>query len=257
MSTTFASGWETFLTLRRDKVFYPALVFIVLIFFLASFIAEWSVDDFRVIFFNFSQTMFRLAGDVLALVFGSKLLLDARTDGSIETSLARPIGRGGWVIGKFVGLALCLVTFGIMAGLSWVAIDFYYEIGTPLEMILWGVLLSVAEWLVVGAMTVFFSTIGNFGTTIFASSCLWILGLFAGAINASFTQTTTNDVFIQFIRSIATFWNFDRFSIIHYSYNFELPGQAFLIGCIGYGAALILVLISMATITVKSRDMLS
>ena len=105
MLQSIPTAYETFLTLKRDRIYYPALIITALIFVAASFIAEWSVDDWRIIFFNFSQTMFRISGDIIAILFGTKLLQDAVTDGSIETSLSRPVGRAEWVLGKFLGLS--------------------------------------------------------------------------------------------------------------------------------------------------------
>jgi ABC-type transport system involved in multi-copper enzyme maturation permease subunit len=249
-----ATAQETFITLRRDQIFYPALIITVLIFLIASFVAEWSVDDIRIIFFNFSQTLFRLSGDILALLFGTKILQDAKADGSIETSLSRPIGRGSWVLGKYLGLASCLILFGVSAGLSWKLIDFIFSMGIPSDLLFWGIGFAICEWLIVAAVSVFFSTIGGFGSALFASSMLWILGLLAGAIASSFSGDNEGFDFVNLVDKVAIFWNFDRFTLIHYSRELSLPSLNFLTSSLMYGFSLCAVFLTGSTIAIKTRD---
>lgn len=254
MRAIIATAQETFLTLRRDKIFYPALIITIFIFLAASFIAEWSVDDWRIIFYNFSQTMFRLAGDIIALLFGTKILQDASADGSIETSLSRPLGRGQWIIGKYLGLAACLVLFGVVAGGSWKLIDLFYEMNTPNEMIGWGILFAITEWLVVGALSILFSTIGGFGSALFSSTVLWVLGLLSGAIASSFDKPNPDFDFVFLVKKISLFWNFDRFTLIHYTRDLKLPGVSFLSSSLLYGVSLCVFLLAISTLTIKSKD---
>ena len=246
---------ETFITLRRDQIFYPALFSTVAIFILASYIAEWSVDDWRIIFFNFSQTMFRITGDILALLFGSKILQDARSDGSVETALSRPITRGAWVTGKYIGLAFCLILFGVLAGLAWKTIDVVFVIDTPNTLLFWGILLALCEWLVVASIAIFFSTLGSFGSAIFSASSLWVLGLLSGALTSSFLSTDEESFTMLIIRKISLLWNFDRFTIIHYSRNMINPELSFLSSSALYGISLCIFFLMLSTLAIRSRDL--
>ncbi len=45
-------SWETFVLLRRDKVFVPALVASLLISAFANLASDWSVEDFTKILFD-------------------------------------------------------------------------------------------------------------------------------------------------------------------------------------------------------------
>ena len=61
----------------------------------------------------------------------------------------------------------------------------------PKDFIYWGIGLALCEWLVVGAIAIF-STIGGFGSALFATSMVWILGMLSGAIAASFDNESNS-----------------------------------------------------------------
>lgn len=257
MVKLIATAHETFLALKRDKIFYPAIGATVFIFLLASFIAEWSVDDGRIVFYNISTTMFRLSGDMIALLFGSKVIHDAMVSGSIETSLSRPISRGRWVIGKYLGLGACLVLFAVIAGFGWSLINFIYQMKLPTNFILWGTLFALTEWLIIGALSMFLSTIAGFGTALFSCFALWILGLLSGIVASSFYQEDAAPSFAsEIVKFLSLVWNFDRFTLIHYSSTFSLPSQGFLLSSLGYGVCLASTLMLVATFAISSRDVI-
>lgn len=251
-----ATSQETFLLLRRDKIFTPIVAITFFIMFLSSFIAEWSVDDWRVTFFNLSATMLRFAGDMVAILFGTKLMQDASASGSIETSLSRPISRGLWVTGRYFGLAACLSVFaGISLG-AWHLLNFVYEIGVPSRFLVWSSLLILTEWLVVGAAAIFFSTLGGFATALFASVSILILGLLIGTAASTFAyeNSASQTPAKELVMFLSKFWNFDRFSMVNYSAEFKLPSSSFLIECLAYGVSWTVFLITGSCYTTYSKD---
>src|SRR5690606_34381136 len=102
-------AWETFVLLRRDKIFVPALVISLLISVLANLASDWSVEDFEKILFDIGFFGFQMTGSLVAIFWGAKIISDSRQEGSLEVQLAAPISRGSWIIGKYAGLCLCLV----------------------------------------------------------------------------------------------------------------------------------------------------
>src|SRR5271169_3241497 len=99
---------ETFLLLRRDRIFAPALVLGLAACALALLASDWSIEDFSKILYDVGYFGFQITGGLVALVWGTKTVGDSRQEGSLEVQLAAPISRFTWLIGKYLGLATCL-----------------------------------------------------------------------------------------------------------------------------------------------------
>ncbi|MCY4443823.1 MAG: hypothetical protein OXC44_03365 [Proteobacteria bacterium] len=260
MAVYYACMRETFTILRRDKVFIPMFVGLVILFFLATFISEWSLDNPRIIYFNMTQTMIRLTGGAIAILFGTKMLHDSYISGSLETILSRPINRSVYLLGSYSALVLCFLLYSIGAGLSWWVINKFFfnsAVTLPTEFIFWGCTFAFIEWCVLGAVAFTFASLCRFGLAILSTLLLWVVGLLSGVMSLSLEGLTDSySLLLPVVHGVAKFWSFDRFTLISYSRNMHLPDTSFLINCVGYGLLTASVLLVFSHIFFNTRDIM-
>ena len=248
---------DSFLLLRRDKIFLPAAVGGLGIAILANLASDWSIEGFIKILFDIGTFGYHFIGSIVAIFWGTKLIADAKSEGAIEVQLASPIPRPIWIIGKYLGLVISLVFLGIILLAIWQGIMLINDFGMmTLNQLATFMYLSLA-WMVLGAVSIFFSTFSGQATALFSSFSVWIVGLVISLINGTLPPDSP-----QFTKSVigffATFWNLQRFNFsdkigvegIELSSN-ELFWSA------AYGIALIVVFIFSAGLIFRNRDLTS
>ena len=258
MSSFFAITYESFLMLRRDKIFVPMFIGVVLLFFLASFVTEWSLDDYRIIYFNITQSVLRLTGGAIAVLFGVKMLHDSYVSGSLETILSRPIHRSKFLQGSYTALLLCLLLYGVLCGICWWVMNyFFFTHRIPTEFIFWGVFLSFLEWSVIAALAYCLSSFCGFGMSLLSVIMMWLLGLMSSAMALSLEglKDSYSD-FLPLVEGLSKFWSFDRFSLLAYSRTMELPDSLYLTHAVGYAVSLVGVLLILAHLCFSGRDII-
>lgn len=245
---------ETFTLLRRDRVFIPAIVLAVFIFLFASLASRWGIEEYEKFLYDVGFAGYSFMGCIVALFWGTKLLSDSRSDGSIEIQVASPISRSLWIVGKYLGLALTLLFLGLVLLLLWQG--FVLIRGFPLmeasQLITF--LLFTLEWLVVAALAVSTASAGSQGTAIFSSLCLWIAGLTSLNI-ANAMPPNTPEASKLLLETIAKFWDFQRFNLSDVALvDGAFPTPQELGWRLGYGMGLIMLFIALACLSFHKRD---
>jgi len=204
---------ETFLSLRRDKIFPPAMIGGAFWIFFAISVGEWTFDERKQLILEVIFTGLQAIGAVVAIQWGTKLIQDAKRDGAIEVQMAAPISRSTWLLGKLAGLSFSLILIGVFLGLF--GNGFMYLSGwgflSPAEN--WGIVFQIMSWLVLGALSIFISSFSGTGVALFTSLGLWIVGLAAQYITAAIPRDSS-ELFRFFSTSLASVWNLSRFNIL-------------------------------------------
>lgn len=244
---------ESFLLLRRDRVFVPALFAGLVISGFAHTASYWGMEDFDRILFDIGAFGIQLTGSLVALFWGTKLLTEARRDGSVEVELAAPISRPVWLIGKFLGLVLSLLFLAagliaiwqvvlLLRGEGWMArpeaLTFAY---------------MTLGWLVIGSMGLFLSSFAGHAVALFGAAALWIAGLVTRLVSETLLNSaseTTRAV----VASLARVWDLQQFNLTEWVSRGSLPPDAELALRAAYGGLLIAAFLTAACITLQKRD---
>jgi len=245
---------ETFLLLRRDRVFVPALTIMFLLCYFAGVAGYWSIETYRKLIFDVLAAGFHLIGALIAIFWGTKLVADARREGTTELQLAAPIKRHNWIIGKFLGLTFMLVFIGMILvvvsqgmllqqDVGWMGLD---------EITMFG--LIVCSWIVLASLAILFSTIAGYTTAMFSVFGMWIIGLTIR--NISFALHRDTPEFIKTsVLQISRAWDLQRFNIVE-----QITTQTPLVyqdvqWNFIYGLTLCLILLTLACIAINNKDM--
>ncbi len=143
----------------RNRVLH-ALVAATLLMAGASHVFAWVSGDDPVrrlkVVADLSLSAIALLGTVASIFLGTNLVFQEVERRTVYTVLARPISRGGFIVGKYLGLAGVMGVAVAAMGLGFLGV-FALAGGAPTAEVLLAVLLTYLELAVVIGVALFFS----------------------------------------------------------------------------------------------------
>ncbi len=116
MSSVFIIAANTFREIIRDRILYGLIVFAVLLFFLSLVLGDLSWVEQARISANFGFAGMHLSAVVLAIFVGSTLVSKEIEKQTVLTLLAKPLTRGQFILGKFLGHSMVIIV--VLLGLA-------------------------------------------------------------------------------------------------------------------------------------------
>src|SRR5438874_6388274 len=113
-----AIAFNTFRETVRDRVLYNLIFFALLLVATAPLMAQISIGVQRVLLINLSLTAISIFGIVISIFVGISLVSKEIEKRTLYPVLSRPVGRGEFIVGKYLGLAgtLLVNTLAMAAG---------------------------------------------------------------------------------------------------------------------------------------------
>lgn len=174
----------------RDRVPYSMVAFAVLLIAASYLISQLTAGQDMKIIKDLGLAAISWFGLLIAVFIGIGLVSKEVERKSIFALLAKPLGRGQFVLGKYAGLAMTLVVNLSVMTLAFYAVLFYLDmVASPAARAAWpapaldprlslAVVLIVAELLLVTAVALFFSTFSSPLLSAMFTFGLWVAGHF-------------------------------------------------------------------------------
>jgi ABC-type transport system involved in multi-copper enzyme maturation permease subunit len=253
MRALVAVSMETFLRLRRDKIFVPAALVGCGLLIMSGLASYWGVEEFFKILYDLGSFAWLMTGTTVAIFWGNKIIADSRQEGSLEVQLASPISRSTWLLGKFVGLTGALMLLSLIFLAGWQSIYLGYGMGwLPMRDIILFSLLSVS-WVVMAAVSIFFASLASGAVALFCSIWMFVAGLITAPILQTLSPETPAAT-RQAVEVLAGLWNLHLFDASQYTIDKQVLSQMELFSRLGYGAMLVGVFMSLACFFFNRRD---
>lgn len=177
-----AIAFNTFREAVRDRVLYNLVFFALLLVASAPILGEISAGVQRVLLINLSLSAISIFGIVIAIFLGISLVSKEIERRTLYPVLARPVGRGEFIVGKYLGLAGTLVTNTIA-----MALGFYLtlwgmmgHLGRADANILIAIYFILLQFLVMIGLSLLFSSFSSPLLSALFALCLFVAGAFAG-----------------------------------------------------------------------------
>ncbi len=155
----YAIARNTFREAVRDRVLYNLVLFVLLLTAGAIFLGELSAAQEAKIIIDLGLGAMLLFGTFIAIFVGTGLVYKEIERRTLYAILAKPVGRGEFLVGKYLGLALTLaVNVAVMGiGVS-LALMFVRRGYDPLVLQVWpAIALIYVELLIIVAVALLFS----------------------------------------------------------------------------------------------------
>src|SRR6266576_1514569 len=164
----------------RDRVLYNLVLFVLLLTAGAMFLGELSAGQETKIIIDLGLSAMLLFGVFIAIFVGVGLVYKEIERRTLYAILSKPIGRGQFLLGKYLGLCLTLsVNVLIMGGGVSLALIYVRRGWDPLVLKLWpAILLIYVELMIVTGVALLFSTFSSPALSALLTFFVFIIGHF-------------------------------------------------------------------------------
>jgi ABC-type transport system involved in multi-copper enzyme maturation permease subunit len=177
----FLSVWaiaiNTFRETVRDRVLYAFVLFAIILTLAGILLGSLSVEQNVRVLEDIGMFTISTIGGVIAIFVGTNLVykeLDKRT---IYLIFTKPIARWQFILGKFLGLSLCILIVTALMGAFLIGVSLMQgEKVSHLGLMLQSMGLLYLELLLVIALACFFSTFATPLMSVIFTLALWLCG---------------------------------------------------------------------------------
>jgi ABC-type transport system involved in multi-copper enzyme maturation permease subunit len=240
----------------RDRVLYNLVLFVLLLTAVAIFIGELSGGQERKIIVDLGLSAMLLFGVFIAIFVGVGLVYKEIERRTIYAIFSKPVGRGEFIIGKYLGLCLTLLVNVLVmgAGLS-IALMYVSRGLDPLALRIWpAVLLIYVELMILTGVALLFSSFSSPALSALLTFFVFIIGHFSADLKSLATTMGSTGARWLFRSLYYVLPNLANLSYITPAAHGQLPAATHVVGAILYALIYIVVILATATLIFRRRN---
>jgi ABC-type transport system involved in multi-copper enzyme maturation permease subunit len=258
------SGWKrivsiarnTFREAVRDRVLYNLVLFVLLLTGAAVFIGELSGGQERKIIVDLGLSAMLLFGVFIAIFVGVGLVYKEIERRTVYAIFAKPVGRGEFLIGKYLGLCLTLLVNVLVMGAGVTLALLYVSRGwDPLALSIWpAILLIYVELMILTGVALLFSCFSSPAMSALLTFFVFIIGHFSADLK-SLSNSMGSTAARWLFRSIYYLLpNLANLSFTTAAAHGQTPAAAQAVAAIAYALIYISVILAGATLIFRRRN---
>src|SRR2546423_1869078 len=178
----------------RDRVLYNLVVFVLLLIAAAILLGEISAGQEAKIIVDLGLSAILLFGVFIAIFVGVGLVYKEIERRTLYAILAKPIVRGQFLLGKYLGLCLTLLVNVIIMGVGVSLALIYIRRGwDPLAIRIWpAIMLIYFELMIITAVALLFSTFSSPALSALLTFFVFVIGNFSADLKS--LSSTSNQI---------------------------------------------------------------
>ena len=240
----------------RDRVLYNLVLFVLLLTVSAIYVGELSAAQEQKIIIDLGLSAMLFFGAFISIWVGVGLVYKEIERRTVYTIFAKPVGRGEFLVGKYLGLCLTLLVNVSVMGLGISLALVYVKQGwEPLVLSIWpAVLLIYMELMILTAVALLFSSFSSPALSALLTFFIFIIGHFSADLKqlaASMGTTSTRWLFAALYYLLP---NLSNYSFITPAAHGQRPGAAQLLAASLYAFVYIAILLAAATLIFNRRN---
>jgi ABC-type transport system involved in multi-copper enzyme maturation permease subunit len=247
---------NTFREAVRDRVLYNLVLFVLILTGAAVFLGELSAAQEAKIIVDMGLSAALLFGVFIAIFVGVGLVYKEIERRTIYAIFSKPVGRGEFLVGKYLGLCLTLAVnvFVMGAGVS-LALLFVNRGWHPLALTIWpAVALIYVELMIVIAVALLFSSFSSPALSALLTFFVFVIGHFSAELKGLSASVGSGGARLLFAALYYLLPNLSNYSYITAASHGRTPAAADFAGGVLYGLAYITVLLAASTLVFKRRN---
>ena len=240
----------------RDRVLYNLVLFVLLLTGAAIFIGELSGGQERKIIVDLGLSAMLLFGVFIAIFVGVGLVYKEIERRTVYTIFAKPVNRGEFLVGKYLGLCLTLLVNVMVMGAG-VSLALIYVSGgmDPLVLRIWpAILLIFVELMILTAVAQLFSSFSSPALSALLTFFVFIIGHFSRDLKALAVSMGSASARLLFGGLYYLLPNLSNLSVITPAAHGEMPTPAYLASAILYSLIYVMVVLAAATLVFSRRN---
>ena len=256
ISQILAIARNTFREAVRDRVLYNLVLFVLLLTTAAIFIGELSGGQERKIIVDLGLSAMLLFGVFIAIFVGVGLVYKEIERRTIYAIFSKPVGRGEFIVGKYLGLCLTLlVNVIVMATGVSLALIYVNRGWDPLIATIWpAVLLIYVELMILTGVALLFSSFSSPALSALLTFFVFIIGHFSADLKSLATSMGSTGARWLFTALYYLLPNLSNFSFITPAAHGRAPELSFVVATLVYALIYITVILAIATLVFSRRN---
>lgn len=241
----------------RDRVLYNLVIFALLLIAGAIFLGELSAGQEAKVIVDLGLSCILLFGVFIAIFVGVGLVYKEIERRTLYAILAKPVARGEFLLGKYLGLCLTLLVNVVImgAGLS-LAVIWVKRGWDPLVTRIWpAVLLIYLELMILTGVAMLFSSFSSPALSALLTFFVFVIGHLSSDLkNLSETSAT---VASRWVFAVVYYLvpNLANYNIITAAGHGISPPLRFIAMMVAYGAMYIAVLLAATTLIFRRKNL--
>jgi ABC-type transport system involved in multi-copper enzyme maturation permease subunit len=240
----------------RDRVLYNLVLFVLLLTGAAVFIGELSGGQERKIIVDLGLSAMLLFGVFIAIFVGVGLVHKEIERRTIYAIFSKPVGRGEFILGKYLGLCLTLLVNVLVMGAGVSLALIYVSRGwDPLVVSIWpAIMLIYVELMLLTGVALLFSSFSSPALSALLTFFIFIIGHFSADLKTLANSMGGASARWLFRGLYYLLPNLASYSFIAPAAHGQLPGVMPTVLALTYAALYIIVVLSAATLIFRQRN---
>lgn len=256
LGQTIAIARNAFREAVRDRVLYNLILFALLLIASAIFLGEISAGQDAKIIVDLGLSAMLLFGAFIAIFVGVGLVYKEIERRTLYVILSKPIGRGQFLIGKYLGLSLTLLVNVVVMGIGVTLALVYVRRGwDPLAWKVWpAILLIYLELLILTAVALVFSSFSSPALSALLTFFVFIIGHFSADLKALGNSTASLPARWLFRTLYYLLPNLSNYSVITPTAHGVVPDAGAAALSAAYALVYVIVLLAAASLIFRRRN---
>ncbi len=180
--TVFAIARNTFREAVRDRVLYNLVLFVLLITASAIFLGDLTAGQEVRTIVNLGLGAMLIFGAFISIFVGVSLVSKEIEKRTVYAIFSKAIGRGEFIVGKYLGLCLTLLVNILIMGIG-VSLALLYVKGGSMAFSIWGaIFLIYLELTILTAVAILFSSFSSPSLSALLTFFIFIIGHFSSSL---------------------------------------------------------------------------
>jgi Cu-processing system permease protein len=240
----------------RDRVLYNLVLFVLLLTGTAIFIGGLSGGQERKIIVDLGLSAMLLFGVFIAIFVGVGLVYKEIERRTIYAIFSKPVRRGEFIVGKYLGLSLTLLVNVLVMGAGVSLALIYVSRGwDPLALRIWpAVLLIYVELMILTGVALLFSSFSSPALSALLTFFVFIIGHFSSDLKGLATSMGSAGARWLFRGLYYLLPNLASFSYITPAAHGQLPPAPIVATAVLYAIIYITIILSAAVLIFSRRN---
>src|SRR4026209_1186614 len=240
----------------RDRVLYNLVLFVLLLTGASIFIGELSGGQERKVIVDLGLSAMLLFGMFIAIFVGVGLVYKEIKRRTIYAVFSKPVGRGEFLVGKYLGLCLTLLVNVVVMGVGVSLALLYVSRGwDPLIPTIWpAVLLIYMELILLTAIALLFSSFSSPALSALLTFLVFIIGHFSADLKNLAVSLGSSSARMLFTGLYYLLPNLANYSFITPAAHGRTPAAGFVLASALYALVYITVILAAATLVFSRRN---
>ncbi len=236
----------------RDRILYNLILFVLLITASAIFLGEMTAGQEARVIVNLGLSTMLIFGAFISIFVGVSLVWKEIEKRTVYSIFSKPVGRGEFIIGKYLGLCLTLLVNVAIMGVGVTLALLYVGGGRFVEGIWTAILLIFLELTILTAVAIMFSSFSTPALSALLTFMVFVIGHFSASLRDMAQEIGSKQAAVFFEAIYYLLPNLSHFSFITETSSGMIP-PVHLIVSVGFYAFVYDAILLTLTVVIFSR----